>query len=104
MICVEIDLKVSLQGRICHFKSLNKLAFSSWKNKIQLTIFKRFSSGSSGRERGRGEVHEIYVTAFGAHLFFDLFLHGRGGGHGPSAPTASATEIIIVKLTLVFVN
>ena len=41
------------------------------------------SSGSSGRASGRGaEKHEIYVAAFGSHLFYDLFLQGRGS-HGP---------------------
>ena len=35
-------------------------------------------AGSSGRVRG-AEKHEIYVAAFGGHLFYDLFL-------APSAP------------------
>ena len=43
------------------------------------------SSGSSGRVRGGGEKHEIYVAAFGGHLFYDLFSQGRGS-HGPLGP------------------
>ena len=51
------------------------------------------SSGSSSRVRGGGEKHEIYVAAFGGHLFYDLFLWDRGSGHGPLAPPPwSATE------------
>ena len=38
--------------------------------------------------------HEIYVAAFGSHLFYDLFLQGLGGAMAPSAPPESATEII----------
>ena len=40
------------------------------------------SSGSSGRVRG-GEKHEIYAAAFGGHLFYDLFLQGRGAPRPP---------------------
>ena len=41
--------------------------------------------GSSGRvRRGGGKKHEIYVAAFGGHLFYDQFL--QGGGMAPSAP------------------
>ena len=44
------------------------------------------SSGSSGWVRG-GEKHEIYVAAYGGHLFCDLFSQGRGGrAIAPSAP------------------
>ena len=43
------------------------------------------SSGSSGRGGGGGKKHEIYATAFGGHLFYDLFLQGRGG-HVPLPP------------------
>ena len=44
------------------------------------------SSGSSGRVRGGGEKHGIYETAFGGHLFYDLFSQGRGGGAWPPRP------------------
>ena len=45
------------------------------------------SGGSSSRVRGGAEKHEIYVAAFGGHLFYNLFLWGReGGGMVPSAP------------------
>ena len=39
-----------------------------------------YSSGSSGRVRGGGEKHEIYVAAFGGHLFYDFIFTGPGGG------------------------
>ena len=45
-----------------------------------------FSSGSSGRVRGGAEKHEIYAAAFGGHLFYDLFLQGRGGPWPPWPP------------------
>ena len=46
------------------------------------------SSGSNGRLRGRGKKHEIYVTTFGSHLFYDLFLQGGvGRGHILLAPS-----------------
>ena len=38
------------------------------------------------QRQGRGaKKHEIYVAAFGGHLFYDLFVQGWGG-HGPSVP------------------
>ena len=42
------------------------------------------SIGSSGWVGG-AKKHEIYVTAFGGHLFYDLFLQGWGA-MAPSAP------------------
>ena len=42
------------------------------------------SSGSSSWVRG-AEKHEIYVTAFGSHLFYDLFSQSWGG-MAPLAP------------------
>ena len=36
------------------------------------------SIGSSGRVGGRGKKHEIYVAAFGGHLFYELFVQGWG--------------------------
>ena len=50
-----------------------------------MTLCSAPSSGSSGRVRGGAEKHEIYAAAFGGHLFYDLFLQGRGG-HGPLGP------------------
>ena len=44
-----------------------------------------FSSGSSGRIQ-MAEKCEIYMAAFGDHLFYDLFLEDRGGGHAPLDP------------------
>ena len=38
-----------------------------------------------------GKKHEIYVVAFGGHLFYDLFLQAGGGGIAPLAPSGSAT-------------
>ena len=43
------------------------------RNKIVLERI----SGSSGRVKG-DEKHEIYVAAFGGHLFYELFSQGRG--------------------------
>ena len=43
------------------------------------------SIGSSGRVGG-AKKHEIYVAAFGGHLFYDLFVQGLGGAMAPSAP------------------
>ena len=43
------------------------------------------SIGSSDRVGGGGKKHEIYMAAFGGHLFYDLFVQGWGG-MGPSAP------------------
>ena len=34
---------------------------------------------------GGGKKHEIYVVAFGGHLFYDLFLQGKEG-HDPLGP------------------
>ena len=48
------------------------------------------SIGSSGRVGG-GKKHEIYVAAFGGHLFYDLFVQGWGG-MAPSVPPGSATS------------
>ena len=43
---------------------------------------------------GGGKKHEIYVAAFGGHLFYDLFVQGLGGGHRPlGTPPRSATEM-----------
>ena len=52
-----------------------------------------YSSGSSDWVRGGAEKHEIYAATFGGHLFYDLFLQGRGG-HGPLGPPGSATVLI----------
>ena len=50
-----------------------------------------YSSGSSGRVRGEGaEKHEIYVAAFGSHLFYHLFSQSRGGAW---PPPGSATVV-----------
>ena len=43
-----------------------------------------YISGSSGLEGG-AKKHEIYAATIGGHLFYDLFLQGRGN-HGPLDP------------------
>ena len=48
-------------------------------------MYYQCSIGSSGRVGGGTKKHEIYVAAFGGHLFYDLFVQGRGG-MAPSAP------------------
>ena len=55
--------------------------------------------GSSGRV-GRGKKHEIYVAAFGGHLFYDLFVQGWGGALAPSAPPGSATGFVMFFVRL----
>ena len=40
------------------------------------------------------------MAAFGGHLFYDLFVQGSGGGHGPSAPPGSATVFSIESVKL----
>ena len=43
--------------------------------------------------QGRGtKKHEIYVAAFGSHLFYDLFVQGWGA-MAPLVPPGSATGI-----------
>ena len=38
------------------------------------------------------------MAAFGGHLFYDLFLQGWGGGHGPlGTPPGSATDTVFCK-------
>ena len=37
-----------------------------------------------------GEKHEIYVAAFGGHLFYDLFSQGRGT-MAPALPPPGST-------------
>ena len=44
-------------------------------------IFKSQQIQRLGGE-GEGKKHEIYLAAFGGHLFYDLVLQGLGG-HGP---------------------
>ena len=53
------------------------------------------SSGSNGRVGG--EKHEIYMAAFGSHLFYDLFLQDLRGPWPPRPPgsaTKSQTSIL----------
>ena len=51
---------------------------------------------------GRGvgaKKHEIYVAAFGGHLFNDLFLQGLGGGGmAPSAPPPGSATVLLADL------
>ena len=71
-----------------------------WMSKVPLTLSS--STRSSGRV-GRDKKHEIYVAAFGGHLFYDLFLQGWGGDMAPSAPPRSATELLAIALELVII-
>ena len=41
--------------------------------------------------KGGSEKHEMYVAAFGGHLFYDLFLQYRGRAMAPQLPPGSAT-------------
>ena len=50
----------------------------------------------AGLGRGGGERNEIYEAAFGGHLFYDLFLYGGAGGHGPIGSPGFATELTLI--------
>ena len=54
------------------------------------------SIGSSGRVGGGGKKHEIYVAAFGGHLFYDLFVQGLRGG-GPWPPRHPPLDPLLVN-------
>ena len=43
---------------------------------------KKSTNAVAGLAAGLGRGHEIYTALFGDHLFYDLFLQGRGG-HEP---------------------
>ena len=44
------------------------------------------------RPGGGDKKHEIYVAAFGGHLFYDLFVQGWGQAMAPRHPPGSATD------------
>ena len=48
----------------------------------------RIQRPGGGRE---GKKHEIYVTTFGSHPFYDLFSQGQGGHSPLDLPPGSAT-------------
>ena len=52
-------------------------------NLLLLTAGEGNVSASDPAAGGGGKKHEIYVAAFGGHLFYDLFVQGWGGGPGP---------------------
>ena len=58
--------------------------FGDYKSKRWTVVTSDSSIGSSGRVGG-AKKHEIYVVAFGGHLFYDLFVQGWGA-MAPSAP------------------
>ena len=60
-----------------------------------LTLNHLFSIGSSGRVGG-AKKHEIYVAAFGGHLFYDLFVQGWGGG-GPWPPRHPLDPLLLLR-------
>ena len=49
------------------------------------------SIGSTSQVGGV-KKHEIYVAAFGGHLFYDFFVQGWGA-MAPSTPPGSATAV-----------
>ena len=51
------------------------------------------------RVRGEAEKHEIYVAAFGGHLFYDLFSQGRVGGMAPSVPPDPLLDLNTLNTT-----
>ena len=46
--------------------------------------------------KGGAEKHEIYVTAFGSHISYDLFLQGQGGPMAPSVPSGPLDLLLLV--------
>ena len=59
------------------------------------------SASDPAAEWGGGKKHEIYMAAFGGHLFYDLFVQGWGG-HGPlGTPPGSATEHVDLRFLLI---
>ena len=72
---------------ICTFCVTTSVLRCTISIKITRECIWQVSSGSSGWVRG-AEKHEIYVAAFGGHIFYDLF------SQGPLAPPpGSATDI-----------
>ena len=74
---------------IAHEMALSKfwcMKDNSQKVKVKGTV----ADAAAGK--GGAEKHEIYAATFGGHLFYDLFLQGRGGAMAPLAPPGSATE------------
>ena len=65
------------------------------------TVAVASSIGSSSRVGGGAKKHEIYVAAFGGHLFYDLFVQGWGG-HGPlGTPPGSTTGLYSINVCTV---
>ena len=44
------------------------------------------------------EKDEIYVAAFGGHLFYDLFSQGNGGTMAPSRPLLLDPLLIVYQI------
>ena len=81
-LCAVYLLNIILRKRLFAFNARN------WPGGVAISLYTLivhwlFSSESSSHVGG-AEKHEIYVAAFGGHLFYDLFL--RGGGMAPLAP------------------
>ena len=61
--------------------------------KLRKLLGSEYSSGSSGRLKEGRKKHEIYVAAFGSHLFMTYF-YRAGGGVG-MAPWISPGSITV---------
>ena len=63
------------------------------------------SIGSSGRVgRGGGKKHEIYVAAFGGHLYYDLFVQGWRGAWPPRHPLDPLLLSVTTNLSTLLYN
>ena len=70
-----------------------KVNVKFYSRRVEVSVILH-SNGSSGWVKGGGE-HEIYAATFRGHLFYDLFLQGRGGGGmAPSAPSAPLDPLL----------
>ena len=69
-------------------KSFGTLLFYAHCYVSQITVTDPPAGWGRG---GEGKKHEIYAAALGSHLFYDIFLQGRGV-MVPSVPPGPATE------------
>ena len=61
-------------------------------------ILNAASDPAPGWGRG-GKKHEIYVAAFGGHLFYDLFVQGWGRGHGSLGTLPGSATVMTVSFS-----
>ena len=62
---------------------INWICQETSERKIKVSAQHRIQRSAEGEG---AKKHEIYVAAYGGHLFYDLFLQGWGRGMAPLAP------------------